>query len=124
MRTMIDAIAMLLAIGDTPAHAVDTPAHTVMGFYGGNALYEQCSGNNALQQAACQGYIPGAFFQAMGLLPAKVATCKDRNVTAGQLVDVVKNFLVAHPEQRQYGAADLVTTALTSAFPCQPGEKP
>jgi hypothetical protein len=39
------------------------------------------------------------------------------NVEAGQIFDVVKNYLEKHPEKRHQSASSLVMMALKEAFP-------
>jgi hypothetical protein len=45
-------------------------------------------------------------------------TCVPPSVVNDQAVDVVTNFLRAHPEDRHHSAVSLVLQALAEAFPC------
>jgi hypothetical protein len=61
-----------------------------------------------------QSYIDGVAES----LTADNRICPGEHVTLDQIVDIVKNSLVQHPETRHLSAAYLVEEALTKAFPC------
>jgi hypothetical protein len=44
--------------------------------------------------------------------------CFPANATAGQAVDLVRNYLRNHPEDRHYNAAQLGHFAMIQAWPC------
>jgi hypothetical protein len=50
---------------------------------------------------------------------AGVTWCPNADVTKEQIFQVVAKFMVAHPESRKNGAADVVDDALAAAFPCK-----
>jgi len=72
-------------------------AETVTAFYSGNALWNECSGDNAFQSGLCMGFVAG-ISDAMSI--AAIKACFPPGVTVGQTADVVKRFLGQHPERR------------------------
>jgi hypothetical protein len=105
-------------------------------YVNGNKLLHDCS-SSATDQLYCAGYIAGASDTDMKwrILMAQIAngdrnfssalsqTCITKDVTLGQVQDVVVKYLVAHPETRHYSAGYLVGLAVQEAFPCpkEPG---
>lgn len=89
-------------------------------FYDGNRLkaaIDQTSSDEKLEKHSnlmeVLGYVEGvadAFNH--------VEHCMAEGVTAGQSLDVVRQYLDGHPELRHYGAARLVKAALAKSFPC------
>lgn len=94
----------------------------IMGFASGNELFEECN-RGGVGSDYCYGYIQGAHDGAVSTVRALNIEhgpfCLPREAKKTQIVDVVTNYLRAHPEQRHYAAADLVTSALITAFPCK-----
>jgi hypothetical protein len=84
-------------------------------FYDGNQLHTLCGANGA-QSSFCSGYITGV----ADILQNQNANniCLPNNATVGQITDVVKKYLVDHPETRQYTAYSEVFLALQTGFPC------
>jgi uncharacterized membrane protein len=93
-------------------------AETVTAFYSGNALWNECSADNAFQSGLCMGFVAG-IADAMGMGIAASKACFPPGITAGQTDDVVKRFLGQHPERRHEAAVFLVAAALAEAFPCK-----
>jgi hypothetical protein len=111
-RTRLVAMTTAVALACLPASA-----ETATAFYSGNALWNECSGDNAFQSGLCMGFVAG-ISDAMSL--AAIKACFPPGVTVGQTADVVKRFLGQHPERRHEAAAGLVAQALSEAFPCKP----
>jgi hypothetical protein len=87
-------------------------------FFSGNQLYEYCQREASL---VCLGYVMGvadtiADASSAGDMTTRI--CPDRGVNPGQMMDVVVNFLRAHPERRHQAAPGIVAAALVEAFPC------
>jgi len=88
-------------------------ADSNIGFTDGNKLYERLNGE-ATDLLYAYGYISGVSDTGQG-----VTHCVDRNVTVGQLSDMVKQFLSANPGDRHYQADTIVIHVLKSSFPCR-----
>jgi hypothetical protein len=90
----------------------------------GNTLYAECT--NQAFYVGCLGYIEGindamAMIEFAGHSEGLVGykRCLSARVSAGQLGDVVVQFLAAHPANRHLPAANLVAQALSEAFSCR-----
>lgn len=110
------AIAAALTVLASPAMAMDS-------FLKGSDLYLKCM---AQDQAVCFGYIEGVadMIESLsrddgpGLLG--FTACLRPEVNAGQVKDVVVQFLFGHAKDRdQYTANTMVAAALSDAFPCE-----
>lgn len=82
----------------------------------GNELHKNCSGGEA-ERFACLMYIMGAI-DVMDSRPDLQAGCRPPGVLVGQSVDIVRKYLVVHPEVRHISAVALIWQALAEAFPC------
>jgi hypothetical protein len=111
------AIAFGLAIG-VPAYAGGAQGQAASSFMDGNKLLAYCRGN-ASDQALCIGYIEGVsdyrvlFREQSGSPP-----CPPSKVSAGQVRDVVLNWLIANPADRNIETALLAITAIDAAWHC------
>lgn len=97
-------------------------------FVNGNMLWSWCGSTSSGEApVSCTTYIMGvsdgeanAIFvrqnMNQGIGPFY---CFPSGVTAAQIVDVARKYMAEHPEQREYGAANLVVMSLTYAFPCE-----
>ena len=86
----------------------------------GNTLYEHCNTSGTTAFLVCSYYIIGIADVMLGSNAVDDRRmCAGMKVTNVQAVDVVKNFLTAHPELRHHNAAGLVAAALSEAFPCK-----
>ena len=101
-RVMLVAVAL-------SCHSVEDPA---IAGTDGNKLFQACQNNDRLY-GVCLGYVIGVEDALDGQL-----FCVPTGVQAGQVIDVVKSYLLDHPEKRHLQAADLVTAALREKFPC------
>jgi hypothetical protein len=83
-------------------------------FESGNSLYEMCMNQN--KWFKCADYITGV---ADVLSMQNVNNvCLPKNAVVEQVVDVVKKYLIEHPESRHYSGMSEVMAALQTAFPC------
>jgi Rap1a immunity proteins len=114
MRTFLSGLAIAIL-----AHAETAQADTVETFMNGNSLLAYCQGD-APDRSECLGYIEGVaddwetVRHVRGLSP-----CTGPDVTAGQVKDVVVNWLIANPAHRHETAAGLVVFAITNAWHCR-----
>jgi hypothetical protein len=112
MIRLFAAVAVVAALSISPLHA----AEGIFSFMSGNALYEVCMSQNLY----CAGYIVGVADMVLTADSRGYGSrvCVPADSTQVQMVDVVKQFLIRHPEQRHYAAAGTVQVALAEAFPC------
>jgi hypothetical protein len=59
-----------------------------------------------------------ASVQSVGDTVMANSACPSKAVTAKQSMDVVVDFLVSHPQMREFPAAFTAPQALAEAFPC------
>jgi hypothetical protein len=90
-------------------------------FKTGNVLYQECAAPiGAREYANCQNYVMGvADVMAGNNAVNGYAACFPRDVTVGQIREVVTRYLANLPQSRNKGAAGLVADALAQAFPCR-----
>lgn len=81
-------------------------------FKSGNTLLMQIKGDTTDYIHAI-GYVTGVYDTLQG-----VTHCPPANITAGQVTDMVKNYLEANPETRHNSADRLIGIVLRSAWPC------
>jgi Rap1a immunity proteins len=93
------------------------PAQAVMGYENGNSLLSLCTTGDARR---CLGYIEGVS-DAMdsGADIGGYRACLPPDMIAGQLRDVVLQFLYNDPAERHMGAVSLIAKALSKSFPCR-----
>lgn len=117
MRITILAIALA-----TSAVITAYPANAT--FKDGNALYSDCSAkpNDSTyyqSDAYCLGYILGVTDTLATMrIMNKRNHCIPENVTAGQIRDIVLQYLQRTPEKRHLPADFLVLSAINLAFNC------
>ena len=82
-------------------------------FWDGNKLHSKLRGDIGDQMQAL-GYI-------MGVADAgeSVSICAPNNVTAGQMHDIMKNYLESAPAVRHLAADSLITVVLGRVWPCE-----
>jgi len=74
--------------------------------------------------ASCSVYIAGfsrGFYYATAGAQAGYPACMPANVSEDRARTIVTDFMKAHTEMMQQGAASVVAEALISAFPCNNG---
>ena len=99
------------------------PTQALAGFLDGNDLHKMCGSKNVRDRDTCLGYAMGVSdimdgLQATGRSYFGHKTCATKALEDTQVRDAVANYLKAHPERRQYGAANLVAEALAENWPC------
>jgi len=117
MRWTARLVVALLLLGSQPTLAVNV-------FFTGADLLKRCDPDPAVP--TCIAYVIGAndayelAFAAVGVpKPEGTASyCVPDDAAARQLAGVVAKYLRAHPEKLHLGAASIVWTALSQAFPC------
>ena len=88
-------------------------------FMDGDKLLAKCNEDPGEGLAVCVGYVAGI---ADVLLTDSVRgrrACMSLSVMTEQMVDAVRRWLEAHPDDRRYAANGLVAVALSTAFPCK-----
>ena len=94
------------------------PAFAAAGdtFFTGTMLHRYCSQSSE----SCTSYIAGVVdaLIAVGAAQKAPLICLHDRTDLDQAVDVIANYLRAHPEKRQANAASMATVALKHAFPC------
>lgn len=81
----------------------------------GNTLLADMQGTTMKQMHAL-GYVLGAADSAIN-----VTVCPPDGINAGQVFDIIKNFLEANPAIRHYSGDIIVKTRLEAVWPCKQG---
>src|SRR5437016_4427435 len=104
---VIRALGILGFLFGTNAHA---------NFMSGDDLYRDLTSTALVDQATSRGYVIGAADAS-----EKSAWChaNPERISRGQVLDIVKNFLAAHPELGHHSADSLVAGALNAVWPCK-----
>jgi hypothetical protein len=97
-------IALLLASPAAPAKAE---------FFTGNDLLARMKGTT-MEQVQALGYVQGVVDAY-----SSVVICPPDNVTAGQVRDMIKNYLENLPAKRHFSADSLIGEALEKVWPCK-----
>ena len=76
--------------------------------------YEEALNFSGVQAGRYQGYV-------MGVYDAydRILICAPKNVTAGQVADIVFKYLQEHPEIRNKPADFLILKSLKKVWPCK-----
>ena len=88
-------------------------------FKDGNKLLSEMNSDSPTQisQAISMGYVTGVVDALMG-----ITICPPQNVTAGQMRDMVKNYLDNTPAIRHIPANQVISHVMSSVWPCaKPG---
>lgn len=87
-------------------------------FWSGNDLYYSCGKSAPLDQyAACHAYIRAVSdSNEVNRVDLGLPQCLPDRINSGQLVDVVRAYLEAHPAIRHRPAATLAQWAIYEAF--------
>lgn len=95
------------------AALVMTTAAQAGTFWDGNTLYNKLN-SNTVDQMHAMGYI-------MGVADAldTVTICAPLNITAGQINDMMKNYLENYPAVRHLAADSLISLVLGRMWPCE-----
>jgi hypothetical protein len=108
LRTLTIAAMLLSAAAAMAAHA-QPPSLS------GNDL-ERCVGSS---ERFCSGYVLG-FSAGLMLADSLRGICMPKEVTAGQMLDVVRAYTRANPKDRHMPLEALVGIAYLNAWPCKP----
>lgn len=81
-------------------------------FKTGNKLLSQINGDLA-DYANAVGYVTGVYDTLQS-----ITHCPPGGVTAGQITDMVKNYLETNPEMRHNTADRIIGAVLKRAWPC------
>lgn len=88
----------------------------------GNFMYSMCTDGNQVDAFGClefvAGWAEGASMQA-AVDETHPVFCLPSKILYVQFRDIFINYLIAHPEKRQYPAATLLAISISQAFPCQ-----
>jgi hypothetical protein len=98
-------LLIVLALLSSSAHAE---------FFTGNNLHEKLNSTDTLDRIHGMGFVQGVFD-----VYVNVTFCPPSNVTAGQVRDMVKNYLTNSPAIRNYAAESIINLALKQAWPCE-----
>jgi len=89
------------------------PAMARAEFFTGNDLLARMNGTT-LEQVQALGYVQGVVDAH-----SSVIICPPSNVTAGQVRDMIKNYLDNSPAKRHYSADVIIGDALEKVWPCK-----
>ena len=81
-------------------------------FKDGNKLLSEMNSSHGNQMNAI-GYVTGVADTLSG-----VTYCGPSTITAGQVYDMVKQYLEAAPSMRHFSADSLINRVLSNAWPC------
>ena len=99
----------------------DAVAQSKFRFVTGDDLYRWCA--EAITEAGgifCQGYVEGiADVLGAGNTINGYRACLKPGTTVGQVMDIAKQHLAKHPQDRGAAADGFVARALEEAFPCR-----
>ena len=82
-------------------------------FLDGNKLLSNFKESDAFSRGLGMGYVLGVYDLGAGVL-----YCAPGNVTAGQIKDMVQNYLENTPAERHYSADSTVSKVLRTVWPC------
>ncbi|MBC8267155.1 MAG: hypothetical protein H8E36_00205 [Rhodospirillaceae bacterium] len=96
------------------------------GYKEGNDIHRHCSQQESeFYTGVCLGYITGAVdvlsdakFAGAFINDFEIGCWSIAEIELGQLIDIVKKYLVDHPEERHNIATLIVLSAIREAFPC------
>jgi len=94
------------------------PSQSKAEFFTGNQLLQLQNSESTMDKIQALGFVQGVFDVYLG-----VTICPPHNVTAGQVNDMVRNFLNNSPAVRHHTAESLINHALKGAWPCKKQNK-
>ena len=97
-------LAITMCLFSTLAHAE---------YLDGNKLLSNLKDSSYFNQGHAMGYIVGVADMGWGIVH-----CSPGNVTAGQLSDMVKNYLENTPAERHFTGDIIVNKILKTMWPC------
>lgn len=97
-------LVLSVALCATAAHAE---------FWDGNKLLSHIKAESLYRQGMALGYVMGVHDTMQ-----EINHCPPPNAQAGQVLDMVENYLTNVPAQRHKSADSIVMHVLKTAFPC------
>jgi len=97
------------------AAAIAISFHAHAEFYTGNELLAKLDADSVVERAIGLGYVIGVSDMGDGIVH-----CPPNHVTAGQVRDMVRGYLVRNPAERHLSADVLVNKILKATWPCKP----
>ena len=91
-----------------------SPGKAKAEFFSGNTLLQKLSSSDAFDRVHGLGFILGVYDVYVG-----ITICAPENITAGQLKDMIQNYLTNNPAIRHYTAESLINRALQQVWPCK-----
>jgi Rap1a immunity proteins len=125
--TAVLVFFILASIGNAQTTRAVPPKPEPLSFKSGNDLLHDCQQPEMSSAGICMGYILGVLDminteQNSGNIEARLpkdeVVCLPQTIDAWQVRDVVKKYLVDHPEERNLHAAQVVWKAVTKAWGC------
>lgn len=101
---------ILLALTMCSAHAE---------FLSANDLLNKMNSPQPVDQGLALGYVMGIFDVMYGSV-----ACPPDAVTAGQVYDMTKKFIIAMPEKRHLSADQFISFMLKNTWPCKKSSAP
>ena len=89
------------------------PCMAMAEFKTGNELLSNMNSDNVVENMVALGYVMGVADATRG-----TGNCGPETATAGQMRDLVKNYLIANPQFRHYSADVIVMAILGKTWPC------
>lgn len=83
-------------------------------FWSGNDLLNHIQSSEPLERTWALGYVMGAFDASKNVLHCSNVD----GITAGQVRDIVKNYLVSNPQYRHMAADLIVGVSIGTVWPC------
>lgn len=133
VRQIVPVTAEVPRMSSQIASELKTSDNNGTAFFSAQRLAQQCDLTDngkthidaegaSVVEIHCMGFIAGvadtlSVLKSRSLNPYRA--CVPDEVTEGQLEKVFKKYADDHPEQLHLSAADVVSTALAKAFPCQ-----
>lgn len=102
IRNIVTTLAFTCAMSTAHAQYAD-----------GNKLLSDIESDSVVREMVALGYVMGVADTGWWILH-----CVPGRVQAGQVRDMVKNYLRANPEERHKAADILVTRVLNNTWPC------
>ena len=112
---------LIASVGRVAAQAPTEPNNTMAIFFSGEEMLNYCKDAN--HREGCTGFAMGvadaaAEASAAGIIVRPFRVCRSAEITGSQTLDVLLQFLQAHPSELHYSAASLAIPALSAAWPC------
>lgn len=120
--TRLVQLALLLAVIIPFGMARAANAQEQTFYLSGNEMLEACKSKSQMVVGFMMGAVDGIRFQSY-FYDGTLRVCVPKEVSAGQIRDIVCRHLEENPKVRHYPTIYAVGSAVSEAFPC-PKEKP